>query len=124
MFVGIVGSRKFKYWWFVDLLVKGLKLKYGDGLVVVSGDCKKGVDRYVEISCRVNGVKFEKECVDWSKYGEVGNRVFYERNLRVVKKCNEVYVVVEKGYSGKGSKMVKELCEKLGVKCYWIEFGI
>jgi len=121
MYVGIVGSRRFKDVEFIERLMEGIVKRFGGGVVFVSGDCGSGVDEFVRVICERRSWNLVRCCVNRRLYGVYGNKLYYWRNLRIVKMCDVVYCVVERGYCGKGSKMVFELCKRYGVKVVWLE---
>ena len=98
--------------WFAGL--DNFELEFG------TGDCPTGADALVREVCEELGVPCQVFKADRSRYAELGNRIYYQRNRKLVEWANEVWILVEKGYSGKGSRMVAELCFELDKPFHWL----
>lgn len=67
--IGIVGSRvrsTLKDIKFVFELVERLKKKYGDNLIIVSGACQQGADKFAKEACKFFNVDIVEHPVDTS----------------------------------------------------------
>ena len=48
MKIGIVGSRKYENYRKIKDMIYKLKLKFGDDLIIVSGGCPHGADKFAK----------------------------------------------------------------------------
>lgn len=98
--------------WFASL--DDYELEFG------TGDCPTGADALVRKTCAELEVPCRVFKTDRSKYPELGNRIYYQRNRELVEWANEVWILVEENYRGKGSRMVAEICFDLNKPFHWL----
>jgi len=94
VYIGIVGSRRrnsIKDRELIFKLVNDLKNEYGDRLVIVSGGCKKGADKFCKDACRKFDIDYEEYLPQLSKgmkYFEAVKR-YHARNYLIAKRVTD-----------------------------------
>jgi hypothetical protein len=66
----VTGSRSWDCPALADRLLRRMRDRYGDGLLVVHGACPTGVDAAFDRACRALGIRCEKHSADWKKLGK------------------------------------------------------
>jgi len=121
MNIGIVGDRYFTDKEYLKDLINYIINEEGWDVTFVTGDCLSGVDFLVAQICKKRGLIFLVERVNRDEFEKFGNKIYYWRNLRLIRLCDKVNIVVKKPYNGRGSIMVRELCEREGKPYRWLE---
>lgn len=84
-------------------LVFKLKELYGDNLVVISGGCRKGADKFAKLACRKYDVKLDEYLPDKVHKSESYHAAvarFYARNYTIAENCQELYAMVSEDRTG------------------------
>jgi hypothetical protein len=99
MRVGIVGSRRRnrpKDFAQVYTVIKTAQDEYGSDLVIVSGGCSEGADRFAKLVCETLGVtivEYVPNLVGVRDYGDAVKR-YYARNREIVEDSDKIIAQV------------------------------
>jgi len=115
MKIGIIGSRKYENKRKIKETIFNLKQKFGDNLVIFSGGCPDGADKYakkyaLELGCKyieVNPSHTSKNLYSYMRkdwYGKKFNmKNFFIRNKILAKSIDKLIAFVPDGDNAKGT---------------------
>ena len=115
MKIGIVGSRKYENKRKIKETIFNLKKRFGENLVIFSGGCLDGADKYakkyaLELDCKyveVNPSHTQKNLYSYMKeewYGKsYSPKNFYVRNKILAKSIDRLIAFVPEGENAKGT---------------------
>ena len=115
MKIGIIGSRKYENKRKIKETIFNLKQKIGDELVIFSGGCPDGADKYakkyaLELDCKyieVNPSHTQKNLYSYMREDWYGKKYspknFYVRNKILAKSIDKLIAFVHDGDSAKGT---------------------
>tara|TARA_Y100001963_G_scaffold144379_1_gene216427 strand:- start:375 stop:776 length:402 start_codon:yes stop_codon:yes gene_type:complete len=115
MKIGIVGSRQYENKRKIKETIFQLKNKFGDDLVIFSGGCLDGADKYakkyaLELGCNyveVNPSHTPKNLYSYMRENWYGKKYspknFYVRNKILAKSVDRLIAFVENGDNAKGT---------------------
>ena len=115
MKIGIIGSRKYENRRKIKETIFNLKKKFGDELVIFSGGCLDGADKYakkyaLELDCNyveVNPAHTPKNLYSYMREEWYGKKYspknFYVRNKILAKSIDRLIAFVPEGDSARGT---------------------
>lgn len=115
MRIGIIGSRKYENKRKIKETIFNLKQKFGNDLVIFSGGCSDGADKYakkyaLELDCNyieVNPSHTPKNLYSYMRkdwYGKKYNtKNFFVRNKILAKSIDKLIAFVQEGDNAKGT---------------------
>lgn len=125
MKLAIVGSRFYKNKERIRKIIKNQFEKYGENLIVVSGGCPTGGDRFAKDLAIEMGIKYvefppihsnyNKYCLNssdmYNKPYSVSN--FFSRNTEIAEYCDRLIAFVSKGIKANGTMDTVNKAKKL-----------
>lgn len=126
MKVAIIGSRLYSNTRRVREIITSLKQKFGEDLIVISGGCKDGADKYVRKYAIEFGVKYQEynpahtprnlysamHDEYYSKPYHVSQ--FHHRNMLLAKACDKMIALIPNGAEADGTMSAIVSAKKLG----------
>ena len=128
MKIGIVGSRRYENRKKIKDFIFELKKKFGNNLVIVSGGCKDGADRYAKKYALELGLQYE----EYPPFHEVHNmyctipesryskpysvKNFFARNKIIANTSDIVVGFIPEGWISNGTNSTLKYAEKFGKK--------
>ena len=115
MKVGIVGSREYENKRKIQKTIFELKKKFGKDLLIISGGCKDGADKYakkyaLELECQylefnpAHTIKNLYSALHENYYSQPYNvKNFFARNTMLAKYCDIVIGFIPKGVESSGT---------------------
>ena len=133
MKVAIVGSRKYENRTKIKKFIFKLIEKYGKGVIIVSGGCQDGADRYAKKYALELGAQYQ----EYPPFHEVHNlycalpescyskpynvRYFFVRNKQVAQNSDRVVAFIPSGIESKGTLSTLKYAKKFGKKVMVID---
>jgi len=126
MKVAIIGSRLYSNTRRVKEIITSLKQKFGDELVVISGGCKDGADKYVRKYAIEFGVKYQEynpahtprnlySAMHDEYYGKPYHvSQFHHRNMLLAKACDKMIALIPNGVAADGTVGAITSAKKMG----------
>ena len=126
MKIGIVGSRKYENYRKIKDMIYKLKLKFGDDLIIVSGGCPHGADKFakkyaLELGCNykehnpAHTVNNLYSAMNESFYNKVYQpRNFFHRNKFLAKDVHYLIAFIPNGVAAGGTTDTIKHAKKLG----------
>jgi len=133
MKVGIVGSRKYENKRKIKDFIFKLKEQYGEDMIIVSGGCKNGADKYAKKYSLELGVQYEEYppfheghnlyCVLPERLYGKPYRVtnYFARNKLIAKNSDFVVAFIPKGHISNGTNNTLEYAKKFNKKTIIID---
>ncbi len=116
MKVAIIGSRTYENVRKVKDLLSDLKQKFGTDLVIISGGCKDGADKYVRKYALEFGIQYKEfnpahtprnlySAMSEDYYGKPYHvSQFHHRNLLIARTCDVMIALIPNGEKADGSE--------------------
>ena len=133
MKVAIVGSRKYENRTKIKKFIFKLIEKYGKEVIIVSGGCQDGADRYAKKYALELGAQYQ----EYPPFHEVHNlycalpescyskpynvRYFFVRNKQVAQNSDRVVAFIPNGVESKGTLSTLKYAKKFGKKVMVID---
>jgi predicted Rossmann fold nucleotide-binding protein DprA/Smf involved in DNA uptake len=133
MKVAIVGSRKYENKTKIKKFIFKLIEKYGKEVIVVSGGCGNGADRYAKKYALELGAQYQ----EYPPFHEVHNlycvlpescyskpynvRFFFVRNKQIAQNSDRVVAFIPSGVEAKGTLSTLKYAKKFGKKVMVID---
>lgn len=111
----IIGSREYENVSRVKDILTDLKKRYGTELVIISGGCPDGADKYAKKYALEFGINYKEfnpahtprnlhSAMSDNYYGKPYHvSQFHHRNMLIAKDCDVMIALIPKGVSSKGS---------------------
>ena len=128
MKIAIVGSRKYTNKKKIKDFIFNLREKYGNDIVIVSGGCKDGADKYAKKYALELDVRYEEYppfhevhnlyCgLPEDRYGKPYNvKYYFARNKIIAGTADFIVAFIPEGVEANGTKNVLEYAKKLNKK--------
>ena len=116
MKVAIIGSRTYENVRKIKDLLSDLKRKFGDELVIISGGCKDGADKYARKYALEFGIQYKEfnpahtprnlySAMSEDYYGKPYHvSQFHHRNLLIAKTCDVMIAMIPAGSAADGTE--------------------
>jgi len=116
MKVAIIGSRKYENVRKIKDLLTDLKRRFGDELVIISGGCKDGADKYARKYALEFGIQYKEfnpahtprnlySAMSEDYYGKPYHvSQFHHRNLLIARTCDVMIALIPIGEKADGSE--------------------
>jgi predicted Rossmann-fold nucleotide-binding protein len=116
MKVAIIGSRKYENIRKIKDLLSDLKRKFGDELVIISGGCKDGADKYARKYALEFGIQYKEfnpahtprnlySAMSEDYYGKPYHvSQFHHRNLLIARTCDVMIAMIPNGDAADGTE--------------------
>ena len=116
MRVGIVGSRRRNSSGDraqVEIMIDVVAKEYGDDLVIVSGGCQKGADKFAASYCNEMDIKLVEHLPDVANVKDYGDRVqrYYARNRKIAQDSDFIVAFVALDRTGGTENTIKHAKE-------------
>ena len=125
MKVAIIGSREWENKRKIKELFTSLKKKFGDDLIIISGGCPNGADKYAKKFALEFDIKYQEynpahttrnlySMMSENYYNKVYHvSQFHHRNMLIAKACDVMCALIPKGYKSKGAESAIKAAKKL-----------
>lgn len=116
MNIGVVGSRTFHNYSFMQLVLNRVTLNVMEQpLTIISGGAK-GADSLAKQYCEAVGIQIIEILPDWNKYGKSAGPI---RNKEIVERSD--YIIAFWDGKSRGTKYTIDMAERVGKKVfiYW-----
>jgi|TARA_R100000458_G_C8184483_1_gene180352 predicted Rossmann fold nucleotide-binding protein DprA/Smf involved in DNA uptake len=125
MKIGIIGSREYQNFRKVKDTIFELKKKFGNELMIVSGGCRDGADKFakkfaIELGCsyiEFNPAHTPKNlysALSENYYGKIYQpKNFFHRNKMIAKYCDYIIAFVPKGAKSNGTEHTIKEAKKI-----------
>tara|TARA_Y100000034_G_scaffold123740_1_gene170985 strand:- start:251 stop:652 length:402 start_codon:yes stop_codon:yes gene_type:complete len=125
MKVGIVGSRKFENRLKIKDFIFKLKEKYGEDVVIVSGGCRSGADKYAKCYALELGVQYEEYPPfheNKSLYCPLPEKLFnkpyhvsnfFARNKLIAQNSDKIIAFIPEGHISNGTMSTVNYAKKM-----------
>jgi len=115
----VTGDRNWPCRLGVDRILARLRGRYGDGLVIVHGDCPSGVDAAFAVACRVAGIRQEPHPADWDRHGKAAGPI---RNREMAESHPEFCIAFHRCLArSRGTRDCVGHCIKAGIPVYLLD---
>ena len=124
MRIAIIGSRNYANVRKVKTLLTDLKNRFGEELIVISGGCPDGADKFVKKFAIEFGIDYKEynpahtpknlySAMSEHYYGKPYHvSQFHHRNLLIAKNCDMMIALIPTGDVAKGSESTVQLAQK------------
>ena len=124
----IIGSREYENVRKIKDLLTDLKKRHGEELVIISGGCPEGADKYAKKYALEFGIKYKEfnpahtprnlhSAMSDSYYNKPYHvSQFHHRNLLIARDCDVMIALIPKGVNAKGSESAINAAKRLNKK--------
>lgn len=124
----IIGSREYENVRKIKDLLTDLKKRHGDELVIISGGCPEGADKYAKKYALEFGIKYKEfnpahtprnlhSAMSDGYYNKPYHvSQFHHRNLLIARDCDVMIALIPKGVNAKGSESAINAAKRLNKK--------
>jgi len=124
----IIGSREYENVRKIKDLLTDLKKRHGEELVIISGGCPEGADKYAKKYALEFGIKYKEfnpahtprnlhSAMSDSYYNKPYHvSQFHHRNLLIARDCDVMIALIPKGVDAKGSESAINAAKRLNKK--------
>lgn len=128
MKVAIIGSRKYENVRKIKDLLTDLKRKFGDELVIISGGCKDGADKYAKKYALEFGIQYKEfnpahtprnlySAMSEDYYGKPYHvSQFHHRNLLIARTCDVMVALIPNGVTADGTESAIKSAKRFNKK--------
>ena len=124
----IIGSREYENVRKIKDLLTDLKKRHGEELVIISGGCPEGADKYAKKYALEFGIKYKEfnpahtprnlhSAMSDSYYNKPYHvSQFHHRNLLIARDCDVMIALIPKGVDARGSESAINAAKRLNKK--------